>query len=166
MPQKNSALSLKEICLQTISDKLELICYGVERTDPSLKTFLRRGYYENIEFPDSPLSWLPTSLLSELLCVTGRVRPCPHHVLYLLIQPNLTTFRLPQNTNKRTALRLLSMRCKKLICLEIPQCKVSIQSCSGLTYQQFVHFRLRQLLNWNRCGLGQHILTGKIFMRM
>ena len=133
MPQRISALSLKEICLQTISDKLERICYGVERTDPSLKTFLRRGYYENIEFSNSPLSWLPSSLLSELLCVTGQIRPCPHHVLYLLVQPNLTKFSLPQKTNKRTALRLLSMRCKNLTCLEISDCKVSSQSCSGLS---------------------------------
>ena len=125
MPQRRSALSLKEICLQQISDKLELICFGVERTDPALKTFLQKGYYEAIQFSDSPLSWLPASLLLELLCVTGQHHPCPHHVLHLLIQPCLTTFTIPQNTNKRSALKLLVLRCKNLSYLEIPQCKVS-----------------------------------------
>ena len=124
MPHRVSALSLRCMCLQNISHNLEYICYGLKRTDPALNMFLNHGCYEAIQFCDSPLSSLPANLLSELFCVTSSLRPCPHHVLHLLIQPCLEYFRIPQNTNKRTALNILAMRCRSITHLDIPHCKV------------------------------------------
>ena len=147
MPQKKSALSLKQICLQKISDKLELICYGAERTDPTLRTFLETGLYQNIHFSTLPLSWLPPSLLHSLLSMTAMCRPCPHHVLHLLIQPHLTTCKISQNMNTRTSLKLLALRCKHLTCLEIPNVKVFLPAVLVTFHQLFILFRAHQLLN-------------------
>ena len=133
MPQRKSALTLKEICLQNISDKLELICYGAERTDPTLRTFIESGLYENIDASACPLSCLPSPLLSELLSVAGRTRPCPLHILHILIQPNIRMCKLTQTMNTRAALKRVSMRCRNLTCLDIPHYKVVFMTIHGFS---------------------------------
>ena len=130
MPQKRSALSLKELCMRYIGSKLELLCYGVERTDPLLATFLRRGYYEAIDLQNLNISSLPANLLTDLLKMTDHVRTLPHHVLHMLIQPGLISVKMPKNTNKRSFLNLLELRCSHLQYVDLAHTKVKHTLCT------------------------------------
>ena len=123
---KKCALSLRKLCMINISVNFELICYGLERTNPKCKKFIE-NVIENVELSDLPLSYLPSSILYDLLDVTSKERTCAHHILPLLLQPHLRRCKIPPKINTRTAFKLLASRCGNLTHLEIPFCKVNME---------------------------------------
>lgn len=126
-----------------ISVKFELICYGLERTNPGCKKFIE-NVIENVELSEMNLSYLPSSILQDLLDVTSKERTCAQHILHLLLQPHLRKCRIPPKINTRTAFKLLAERCGQLTQLEIPFCKFVE---SGYWTQFFQNFPQLRLLN-------------------
>eukprot|EP00092_Neocalanus_flemingeri_P026650 GFUD01028891.1.p1 GENE.GFUD01028891.1~~GFUD01028891.1.p1 ORF type:complete len:531 (+),score=132.72 GFUD01028891.1:105-1697(+) len=143
MPNQKCALSLRKLCMIKISVKFELICYGMERTDPRCKKFIEK-VIENVDLSDVLLSYLPSSILYDLLEVTSNERTCAHHILHLLLQPHLRRCKIPPKINTRTAFHLLTARCGSLTHLEIPFCKFID---SGYWTEFFKNFQELRLLN-------------------
>jgi hypothetical protein len=112
--------------MMRISVKFELIGYGMERTDKRCKKFIE-NVIKYVDLSELPLSYLPASVLYDLLEVTSKERTCAHHILHLLLQPHIRRCKIPPKINTRTAFHLLIARCANLTHLEIPFCKVTDQ---------------------------------------
>lgn len=143
MPKTKCALSLRKLCMMRISVKFELIGYGMERTDEGCKKFIE-NVIRNVDLSELPLSYLPASVLYDLLEVTSKERTCAHHILHLLLQPHIRRCKIPPKINTRTAFHLLIARCANLTHLEIPFCKFLE---SGYWTEFFKNFKELRLLN-------------------
>lgn len=111
--------SLRDSALLSVSDNLELVCYGVSRGSQELLKLLDSGQYKSVA---GPLTELPGSVLEDLIEVVCMDRGCPQHLLHLLLQPQIRTCKLHQRWNRRAAAKLLLQRCNKITCLEITYC--------------------------------------------
>ena len=103
--------------------KFELICYGKERTEKGSKAYIE-NMIANTDLSELPISYLPGSVLSDLLDVITKERTCAHHILHLLLQPHLTRVIIHNKINTRTAFHLLVARCANLTHLIIQGIKV------------------------------------------
>ena len=124
MARKKSPRTLRKLCMMRISVKFELVCYGMERTDKGCKKFIE-NIIKHVDLAEMPVSYLPASVLYDLMEETVAERTCSHHILHLLLQPHLRRCKIPAKINTRTAFHLLVARCSNLTQLEIPKCKVN-----------------------------------------
>jgi len=129
--------------MMRISVKFELIGYGMERTDKGCKQYIE-NVIKNVDLSELPLSYLPASVLYDLLEVTSKERTCAHHILHLLLQPHLRRCKIPPKIKTRTAFHLLVARCANLTHLEIPHCEFLE---SGYWTDFFTNFKELRLLN-------------------
>ena len=122
MPRRKGPSSLRAITLKQICDNFELICYGVPRRSPGFRHFIKHGKYLSVR---SPLKQLPVHVLSELVQVVLDQLGTSPHILHAVIQPQLTSCRLPSVISTvPLAIKLLVERTHKLHSFELSCCKV------------------------------------------
>lgn len=134
--------------LQFICDNFELICYGITWRSSGWRNFVKNGHYLSVE---SPLKQLPVHVLCELAQVSDPSKTkyrvffssmwikeqnktlqvviddlgCAPHILHSLIQPHLTSLRLPPVVNTiPLAVKLIVERTHKLNTFELSSCRV------------------------------------------
>lgn len=137
-----------------ISVKFELICYGMERTDQRCKNFIE-NVMEKVDLCELPVSYLPSSILLDLLDITSQERTCAPHILHLLLQPHLRRCQIPPKINTKTAFKLLAARCNNLTHLEITFCKFLE---SGYWTEFFKNFHELRLLNLKGTRIDDYAL--------
>ena len=101
MPVRPTAPTLRLRCMQTISSKYELICYGcVERVQMN-KLLDADGDESGYRDIPGPFTNFPSSLLEDLLEVVNDQRGLPKETLHQLILPQLQVI-LPSSTSTST----------------------------------------------------------------
>jgi len=143
MPKMKCPKSLRQLCMMGICVKFELICYGKERTEKGSKAYIE-NMIANTDLSELPISYLPGSVLSDLLDVITKERTCAHHILHLLLQPHLTRVIIHNKINTRTAFHLLVARCANLTHLIIQGIKFLE---SGYWTEFFTNFKELRLLS-------------------
>ena len=121
MPKKKSPQSLRNLSLQYICENFELISYGITWRSSNWRQFLTHGHYLRVE---SPLACLPVHVLCELGQVVLDDLGCAPHILHSIIQPHLTSLRLPPVVSTiPLAVKLIVERTHRLSTLELPGCR-------------------------------------------
>lgn len=110
MPKKPSPLSLKQYALSEVSMHCELICYGMKKGSKELAKYIHEEHYNSIEGPF--VDW-PSSLLEELAMKIYNKRSGHKHLLHLVIQPHISSFKIQLHGSTHTAMEMLKDRCKK-----------------------------------------------------
>merc|ERR1712106_1146777 len=110
--------SLKLRCMQTISSKYELICYGCSERSQMNK--LLDADDEDFGFMDIPGPFidLPSSLLEELMRVIYDLRGLPKETLHQIILHQLQGYTVQMRASRHIQTQLIGERCKKLKSLD------------------------------------------------
>ena len=121
MPRRKSPQTLRQLTLQFICDNFELICYGITWRSSSWRQFVKSGRYLLVR---SPLQQLPVHVLCELAQVVVDELGCAPHILHAIIQPQMTSLRLPPVVSTiPLALKLIVERTHKLSTFELSSCR-------------------------------------------
>eukprot|EP00092_Neocalanus_flemingeri_P021883 GFUD01023738.1.p1 GENE.GFUD01023738.1~~GFUD01023738.1.p1 ORF type:complete len:527 (-),score=144.44 GFUD01023738.1:21-1601(-) len=155
MPRRKGPASLRAITLKQICDNFELICYGVPRRSPGFRQFIKHGKYLSVR---SPLKQLPVHVLSELVQVVLDQLGTSPHILHAVIQPQLTSCRLPSVVSTLPlAIKLLVERTQRLYSFELTCCKsISPLVLAALVpYLQNLTFLNVEGTNFDDFGLEQ-----------
>ena len=121
MPRRKSPQTLRQLTLQFICDNFELICYGITWRSASWRQFVKSGLYLAASVP---LQHLPVHVLCELGQVVVDDLGCAPHILHAIIQPQVTSLRLPPVVSTiPLALKLIVERTHKLNTFELSSCR-------------------------------------------
>ena len=116
MPCKPSPKSLKQLSLESVVFNFETLCYGVPKGSKDLMQIIESDRYK---LYSSPFSSWPANLLEDLSKAVYAKRAGLKHLLYQVIQPQITHYTILIHGSIHVAMDLVSKRCKDLNSLEM-----------------------------------------------
>jgi len=155
MPKKPSVQTLKRQCMDTISSKYELICYGCTQRNQMNKLLEADDEESNYKDIPGPFIDLPTSILEDLVKVIYEHRGLPKETLHQLILPQLEGYAVQSRSSRHIQTQLIEERCAKLKSLDFAYSK----SIQPLFYTKF----FKNFPNLVRINLEGTILDNEAF---
>ena len=116
MPCKPSPKTLKQFCLDSVALNLEMLCYGTPKGSKALAEIIESDRFK--EYASPFIDW-PAQLLEDLSRTIYSKRAGLKHLMYHVIQSQITDYSIFIHGSIHVVMELLSRRCRDLRSLEM-----------------------------------------------